>query len=1281
MGLKIYIFALFFTIPFFISAQKPGRIEKSIDWYAVTSDTLSQHISFQQASSAPNGTAPVFLYHNIPGQQGYIVEGRLSVISSSPAEKYFLEEWKTEIPGRPELIIENYGIKEPNALAYFSPFFITNNSVYKIDEYIIEYSYEATAPPRKSIDFPKLNSVLSSGIIFKVAIPESGIYKVDHNYFSGQLGLNPSDINPHNIKFYSSGGGINPASFEERTFDDLEEIPAQFFGNSNNSLETGEYFLFYARDQNTMEFNTATSLYLQRTNIYDTKSYVFIKIDSSPGKRVQHSNTPSTADIIVDDIIEVIHYEQDKENILHFGIYTHGSGQMWFGDYFSELRTREYANNFRFKNTLSENKITFQVQFAASTLTNTWLNIKANGQSFRERIPSVSRLNTPTSSDVFKVVSHTNTFNSSSGVESFSLEYEQVPGTSYGWLDYVNMQASVKNIFQGNKYIIRDYKPLHYPTIGYRLSEIPQQLHIWDVSAPFSISAINYTIEGNNAMFFVNGGELKEFVAFSEAETFLTPVYIDRIPNQNLHALTQADLLIIYAKGHETQARRLAEHRNNHSQLNVVTVEDTWIYNEFGGGIKEPVAIRNFARMMYERDENFKFLLLFGDGTYDHRNIYGLMNNYDFYLPTFQTARSDNSVESYPADDYYGLLDEPRTTFLGGNLEIGIGRLPVNNERDGQIMVDKIIRYDKSVSMLGDWRNRILFMCDDGDSNRHLSDSEKIARRVDTTHSELNINKIYADAFTQISTPGGHRFPDVNRIIGEEMFKGILMLNYFGHGGYKSMAQEQIMTKADVQSWTNTDKLPIFITATCSFAPYDEIALQSIGEDIVLKQNGGAIALFTTTRDVYANYNYDLANSIFNYLFSQENGEALEFGTIMKNGKNGSPVGISNNRKFVLLGDPSQKIAIPKHFVRISTFNTIEVNDENEEMVDTVLALSKIVIEGEIVDLYGNIISNYDGILTTTIFDKARDRMTLGQESGSPSINYSLQNNTLFRGKSTVKDGKFTFTCLIPKDIDYEIGPGKVSFYAENGNVNQDANGKFQHFAIGGGSSDLSDNTPPVIKVHINNESFVSGGISDNNPKLIANISDDSGINITGNSIGHDIIAVLNDENNKTYTLNDFFEAAIDDHTSGKVNYPIYNLEPGHYSLKVRAWDIANNAGEGFTDFIVAKSGEAALERILNYPNPFSNSTEFQFEHNIPSGFPIDLKVTIYSVSGKIVKTIQYSGISNGSIHTGIQWNGRDEYNQKLAAGVYIYRIALLSEFGATTYKGDSEFEKLVILN
>jgi hypothetical protein len=329
-----------------------------------------------------------------------------------------------------------------------------------------------------------------------------------------------------------------------------------------------------------------------------------------------------------------------------------------------------------------------------------------------------------------------------------------------------------------------------------------------------------------------------------------------------------------------------------------------------------------------------------------------------------------------------------------------------------------------------------------------------------------------------------------------------------------------------------------------------------------------------------------------------------------------------------------------------------------------------------------NLDAAYNGVLTPTIYDKATQRQTLGQDPGSPVFPFLLQNNILFRGNVTVKNGVFEFSFVVPKDIRYDIDKGKFSYYASTkGALSMQAHGAFKEVAIGGSCKEIQDDLPPTVEVFMNTESFVRGGITDRNPRIIAKISDDTGINVTGTSIGHDITATLNADNQNAFVLNDFFESSLDDYTSGEVIYPLFRLEPGSYSLRIRAWDVANNPGEGFTDFIVASDEKAALERVLNYPNPFTDNTYFQFEHNIPSGIPLFIKVDIFTVSGKLVKTVQQNTISQGSIITDIQWNGRDDFQQKLAAGVYIYKVKIRGEGGAQVLQGDSDFEKLVILN
>ncbi len=1285
MNLKIYFFILIFLMPLIATAQKGGEFEEKIIWTSISAGNDSTYLPFENASLYSDSYSPIWIYHVIEGEPGHFINAEIEILSSSPARNYFLEEWVPEIPTNLSLNVDNFGKREPMAKLRFSPYYSENGTLYKIENYKIKYQLiSGTLDGGSRGDFEyKNNSVLRDGEIYKLAISKNGVYKIDAAYISSELDLNPSNINPNHIKIYTNGGGSNPINFEDMVFDDLEQIPGFFSGNGNNSFEDDEFILFYSRNQNDWLYkenpDEEKSLYSEKINIYDEKGYVFLKIDNTPAVRVNENNITSAPDVVNDDIDEVIHYEVDNENILNFRDLAHGGGQQWFGDYFREQRTRDYSSTLNFRNPIVSGQVKFLLQFAARSPVSTYLKVTANGVNFSEPVTNIPMSSTADVS--YQTIVINSAFPASSNNIDFELEYGPTGATSFGWLDYISAQARVKNEFRGNSYIIRDHTAANYITLRYNLYNAPDDVIVWDITDPINVSSLRVENLGNSKYYQTNGGTRKEFVAFSLLEDFPKPEFVEKVENQNLHATNSADLLIVYAKNHESEAKRLAAHRSQHDGLEVLVVEDLKVYNEFGGGIKDPMAIRNFARMIFERDPQFRFLLLFGDGTFDHRDIYNQGLDLDNYIPTYQSVGSNAKLYTYPSDDFFAILEEDRSSNLQGFLNIGVGRIPVSDNNQAVAVVNKIINYDKKTDNLGDWKNRIVFLGDDEDSSKHIKDSDLLAQFVDSTYSEFNINKLYADAFPQVSTPGGQRYPEVNRAISEELFKGIMLLNYFGHGGYKSMAQEQIMTIVDVQNWNNADKLPIFITATCTFAPYDDSFIQSIGEEIFLKENGGAIALFTTTRDVFANFNYNLSRSVFKFIFARENGKPLEFGTILRLGKNAAGTSIENTRKFALLGDPSQKIALPTNYINITSVNEREVDGSSPTALDTLKALSKVTVTGTIVDFTGNQLSSYNGILTPTVYDKAKIRQNLGQDPGSSVINFKLQNNILFKGNVTVKNGQFEFSFIVPKDIDYEIGPGKISLYASNGKSGEEATGDFRKVDIGGSSNEINDDTPPIVNVYMNTESFVSGGLTDRNPKIIAKMNDDTGINITGSSIGHDITATLNSDNKNSYILNDFFESSLDDYTSGEVTYPLFGLEPGTYTLRVRAWDIANNPGEGVTEFIVASNEDAALERVLNYPNPFTDNTYFQFEHNIPSGYPLDIKISIYTISGKIIKTIQYSGMSSGSIITDIQWNGRDDFQQKLAAGVYIYRVALSSAAGTANLSGESNFEKLVILN
>ena len=642
-----------------------------------------------------------------------------------------------------------------------------------------------------------------------------------------------------------------------------------------------------------------------------------------------------------------------------------------------------------------------------------------------------------------------------------------------------------------------------------------------------------------------------------------------------------------------------------------------------------------------------------------------------------------NPIFSFPTDDYFGLLtnDNPGNT-IAGNLTIGIGRFPVKTPEEAEAVVDKIINYDNNPDVYRDWRNRLLFVGDDEDGSVHTRQADQMARIVDQEFPSYNIDKIYLDAFPQISTPGGQRFPSATEALNTSIFKGVLAITYLGHGGAKGWAQERVLSISDILSWQNMDQLPLFLTATCSFTGYDDGGFTTAGEEVFLNEKGGAIALLTTVRAVYSSLNADLTEETIRRLFERIDNQVPTLGDIIRNAKNSFTSGaiVTNSRKFALIGDPAQKLGIPEFSVATTK---IDEHDVADGATDTLRALQRVTIEGVVLNRDNEIYEDFNGILYPTIYDKKITTSTLGQDQNSSIVDFTLQKNIIFKGRASVNNGRFSFTFVIPKDINYQFGTGKISYYASDEGKLIDAGGNYENIIIGGTDPDaLEDDQGPKVEVFMNTEDFVFGGITNANPTLLVTLEDDNGINVVGNSIGHDLEGVLDENTQNTYLLNDFYESELDDYTKGKVRFPLSGLEEGRHQISVKAWDVANNSAEGYTEFIVVSNAKLALEHVLNYPNPFTDYTCFQFDHNL-ANTELDVLIQIYTVSGRLVKTLEQSIFTDGAIRLDncIEWDGRDDYGDILARGVYLYKVKVrAANTGNVELSGESDFEKLVIL-
>jgi hypothetical protein len=601
-------------------------------------------------------------------------------------------------------------------------------------------------------------------------------------------------------------------------------------------------------------------------------------------------------------------------------------------------------------------------------------------------------------------------------------------------------------------------------------------------------------------------------------------------------------------------------------------------------------------------------------------------------------------------------------------VDVGVGRFVVSTAEQAKTMVDKTIFYaTNSAAVMGDWRNIICLIADDEDSNLHFGDAEDLATIIDTTNHALNIDKIYLDAYQQVSTPSGERYPDVTLDINNRIERGALIVNYVGHGGEGGLAHERIMTVNDINSWENPENVPVFITATCEFSYFDNPERISAGEYISLNPNGGGIALFTTTRATYAGANFDLNRNFYKFALQRVNGEYLRMGDMIRLAKNASG-SVENKSKFTLIGDPALKIAFPQENVITAKINNISI----EEVVDTIKALSKVTISGEIRDQAGNKLSTFDGILSPTVFDKPSKFSTLGNDPASYPAEFYIQKNPLYKGKTTIKGGEWEFTFIAPKDIAYQYGFGKISYYARNEHL--DANGYFSEVMVGGYNENAeADYEGPLVDLFMNDMNFKRGGLTDENPDLLAMIFDENGINTVGNGIGHDIIATLDGE--ETFVLNNYYEAELDNYQEGSIRYPFHALSNGKHTLSLKVWDIYNNSTSATTEFIVAESIDMALNDLINFPNPFGESTTFAFEHN-QTEQPLDITIQIYSLSGQLVATLNDIYYAGGYRYQSVSWDGTDNNGNKLHEGMYIYRVLVRNYDGSVVDKTN----KLVII-
>ena len=1085
------------------------------------------------------------------------------------------------------------------------------------------------------------HSVLSSGNWYKFALNTDGIYKLSFQDLQN-LGMNVSNLNPQNLRIYGHPGGLLPKENSSNRAVDLQELAIQVVGQSDGSFDANDYILFFGQSPNQWVLNSS-GLFSRQQHYYDDNTYYFITADMGEGKRVESFQSLSSADNVISTFNDYQIHEKEEVNFIK-------SGQNWYGDVFDLVDSKSF--NFSFPNRVGDANLKVALAANSPSPFNSIFTINASGMS--SQTTSISGISGSYNKANLKVFE--NPLSPSGDNIQLTIDFSSSSPSGKGWIDYIEINAERDLKMYGSQMSFRSLASVQSNSVSeFQLSNTNLSTRIWDVTQALNPQSIIGQSSASMLSFKIPTDTLRQFIAFNGG--YLSANLLGKVDNQDLHALRDVDYLIVSHPTFLEQANRLATFHESQG-LNVEVVSPQQIYNEFSSGSQDVSAIRDFAKMLYDQDHPLRYLLLFGDASYDPKNR--LSNNTN-YIVSYQSSNSTNELYSYVSDDYFALLDEEESIFSDAAnipfLDIGVGRFPVQTVEEAKNAVDKVIAYS-ALESYGDWRLNMCFVGDDNDEVEtvHSLQAEQLADYIATNYPEMNVDKIYLDAYQQESSTGGQRCESANNAISEVVNKGMFVVNYTGHGGELGWAHERILEIDDINSWSNENKLPLFMTATCEFSRYDDPERVSAGEQVFLKENGGAIALLTTSRVVFTGSNLDLNTSFLENLFPKDNESFPRLGDVLMRTKN-NVVDISNtnHRNFTLLGDPALQLAYPQYDIVLT------------DVQDSAKALDLVTISGEI-QHNGVKLNNFNGLVYPKVYDKRRDFQTLGQDE-SPVFVFDLQKNLLFKGKSSVENGEFSFSFIVPKDINYDFGNGKISLYAKGDIQDQlcDALGHNLDMVVGGTSSEYTEDFEgPQIELFMNDTNFIFGGITDANPSLFAKLYDESGINTVSNGIGHDMLAIIDEESSNPIVLNDFYESDINSYKSGIIDYPFSTLSEGKHSLTVKVWDVHNNSAEGVTEFVVLSSNNLTIQNLLNYPNPVVDFTSFYFEHN-QNNEQMKVVLQIIDLQGRVVKEIKEDITPNGYRYGPIQWDGKSESGDKLNAGVYVYSLIASLSNGKTT--------------
>lgn len=1229
----------------------------SVDWGTVRSDSLlpmcTHVLDLPSDYSAYNYSARI----EYPEFQR---------MTDAEVARYSIEDKYAVLPEMP--VMECYvGVQAKQAQldVVFLPVVMRDGKYYRINSYKLVVDKQPMLRAQRAAmsvtERYTAASQLSSGKWVRIAVEENGVHRITDGELK-KMGF----ANPSKVRLYGYGGHILPETDLASLPDDLVEVPLW--------RENG-YMLFYANG--TIKWTYNKDRYIHSQNVYSNYGCYFLTEGVENPMEFPKETLQQTTDAVYTSYTDYALYEKEKKSLCSYG------RVLVDNDAFSSTSSRAKNYSFAIDGATDETAVV-DLSFATGGEIASRVVVLYGDFNTTAEVGSLS-VGRTVSGEVGKIVEGKFTIPGGvAGKSIFHLVHITDDNSLVGYLDYLRMNYRRSLALRGTNTFFRgDLQD--GGNARFEIGGCNADTRVWDVSSPSAIKELAGELKGTTFSVVAPADVNSNLVAVNIKGSFPSVKVMGEVPNQNLHAIAQADMVIIVPSNGKflQSAERLADAHRSMDSLTVEVVTAQQVYNEFSSGTPDVTAYRRFMKMLYDRaatsDDAPKYLLLFGDSWFDNRMLTFPGRKQDDYLLCYESLNSVNAIQSYVLEDYMGYLDDNEgSDHIRDKVDLGVGRLPVQSVADANAAVDKIIAYMQNKSA-GGWQNRILLLGDDGDEsmpNQHMKDADAIASIYEDIYPSYIVNRIYWDDYPIEVSATGKRYPAVTKEIYNSLDKGALIVNYSGHGSSNLLSHEMVWKASDMAA-LKSPRVPFWVTASCDIGPFD-IGDNSVAESAILNAAGGAIGLFTTTRTVMQSYN-SVINKEFSRLLMQpvNTGEIIAVGDAARMAKCNVIIAGSdrtvNKLQYVLLGDPALRLKYPGYRVVVDKMNGLDAVHNTAQ----VSAGSLLNVEGRVVDASGELAADFTGVLYSTLYDSAVDVETR-DNTGLGSHCYTVYNKTLFTGNDSVCNGRFSISMPIPLDISYSNDFGMLNLYAVDTAFVSSAQGHFVNFKVGGTAAGFeNDSIGPEIKMFLNSPSFVDGDNVSATPVLVVELYDENGINTMATGVGHDITAIVDNDPHHTYNLNSAFVPEVGDYRRGTISMPLNSLVAGEHTLTLRAWDLYNNSSSARLTFNVDPSLASASVELKVTPAPViaGSSATFVLTHDRPQK-KIDVRFDVFSVQGQHVWSNSERVVCDGNVYT-LRWNGTAQGGQPLSTGVYVVRVYITEDGIETAVKA----AKFVVLN